>query len=581
MLTELRIKNFAIIESLTLPLAPGLNVLSGETGAGKSIIVGALGLLLGERANADLIRTGADRATVEGSFDCRDRPEVPALLDERGIEVEESVVMLKREIASGGRARAWVNGTAVNATMLGEIARHLVNLHGQHEAQALLDADSQRRILDAFAGADESANAVRAAYDDVHAVRREIADLARRRAEAGKRADYLRHVAREIEDSKLSPGEDERLEDEARRLEHAEELRSLANGIVAALDGEEASVLPQLAGILRSLTALQRIDPALQRLRESYDAGYYALDALARELERYERTVELDPARLEVVRQRRDLLYGLTKKYGATIADVIEAGREARSELDILDSAELDLRSLHAREAAAMGRLTASAAALSDLRRSASIRLAAAVDEMLPELGMPGGRFEVARTTLPEIGPHGAEDIGFRVSLNVGHDPRPLERVASGGELSRVMLALKTILARLDRVPTLVFDEVDAGIGGRVGLQVGETMRRVAAFHQVFAISHLPQIAARAHHHIVVSKGARGGVTTADIAVVTDDERVVEIARMLGGDPESTVSLAHARELLHHAMPAAPAAGSPPAPSPMTPARTRQRRAGK
>ncbi|MGH9884935.1 MAG: AAA family ATPase, partial [bacterium] len=290
MLTELRIKNFAIIESLTLPLAQGFNVLSGETGAGKSIIVGALGLLLGERASADVIRTGADRATVEGVFDVSDRAELKALLDERGIDVDESVVVLKREVTAG-RARAWINGTAVNAGMLAEIGRLLVNLHGQHEAQTLLDAEAQRRVLDAFAGATEAAAHVKEAHESLAAIIREIADLTKRRAEAERRADYLRHVVREIGDAKLTDGEDARLEAEAHRLENAEELRSLASGVAGALDGEEEAILRRLGDVARHLTALQRIDPSLSRLQEAYDSAYYALEAMARELEEYEAAV--------------------------------------------------------------------------------------------------------------------------------------------------------------------------------------------------------------------------------------------------------------------------------------------------
>jgi DNA repair protein RecN (Recombination protein N) len=552
MLTELRIRNFAIIESLTLPLARGFNVLSGETGAGKSIIVGALGLLLGERASADLIRTGADRATVEGVFDVADRPEIATLLDERGIDAEDSLVVLKREIAAG-RARAWVNGTTVNAGMLAEVGRLLVNLHGQHEAQTLLDGEAQRRILDAFAGATELAREVESAYEALAASRREIADLRRRRAEAEKRADYLRHVAQEIEGARLVDGEDVRLEDEARRLENAEELRELATGISSAIEGDEDTVLERLGTVERHLSSIQRIDPTLARLQELYDAAYYNLEALARELVEYESSVELDPARLDEVRRRRDLLFKLTKKYGASLGEVMEAGRQARAELDLVDSADLDLRTLEERERAAETTLRERSAALTATRAAASERLGNAVGDVLPNLGMPDGRFHVALVPAREIGPAGAEHVEFRVSLNVGHEERPLARVASGGELSRVMLALKTILARLDRVPTLIFDEVDAGIGGRVGLQVGETMRRVASYHQVFAITHLPQIAARGHHHILVSKGARGGVTTADVAVLEGEPRVTEIARMLGGDPESDVSRAHARELLESA----------------------------
>ena len=552
MLTELRIKNFAIIETLTLPLARGFNVLSGETGAGKSIIVGALGLLLGERASADLIRTGAERATVEGVFDVTDRPEIQAVLDEHGIEVEDGTVVLKREIAPG-RARAWINGTTVNASLLAQVGRLLVNLHGQHEAQTLIDPEAQRRILDAFAGATQQAAEVRQSHDELSSIIREIGELTKRRADAERRADYLRHVVKEVSDAKLTEGEDVRLEDEARRLEHAEELRSLASGIAAALDGEEESVLPKLSALSRQLATIQRIDPTLSRLQDSYDAAYYALESLARELEEYESTVELDPARLEDVRRRRDLIFRLTKKYGSSLADVIRAGDDARAELDLVDSAGLDIRQLETREREARSALNERAAALTKLRRAGAKRLADAVDAILPELGMPDGHLTVSLQPAKTIGASGAEDVEFCVSLNVGHEPRALSRVASGGELSRVMLALKTILARLDRVPTLIFDEVDAGIGGKVGLQVGETMRRVASHHQVFAITHLPQIAARAHHHILVSKGARGGVTTADVAVMRDDGRVAEVARMLGGDPESEVSRAHARELLDSA----------------------------
>jgi DNA repair protein RecN (Recombination protein N) len=549
MLTELRIRNFAIIESLTLPLARGFNVLTGETGAGKSIIVGALGLLLGERASADLIRAGAEKASVEGAFDVADRPEIRALLDERGIDADEDIVVLKREVSTG-RARAWINGTSVNAGVLAEIGRLLVNLHGQHEAQTLLDADAQRRILDAFAGAADEAAAVKAAHDDLAATVNEIADLTRRRAEAERRADYLRHVVSEIVDARLTDGEDARLEDEANRLENAEELRALARGVVGGLDGEEDTVLQKLDTISHHLAKLQRIDPSLARLQEQYDAAYYAVESLARELEAYEESIDLDPSRLDTVRRRRDLLFRLTKKYGGTLAAVIQTGDDAKRELDLLDSAGIDLRELESRERAARAALKEHAAALTSLRAAAATRLARAVDEVLPDLGMPDGHITVALVPLGEIGATGAESVEFRVALNVGHDPRPLARVASGGELSRVMLALKTILARLDRVPTLVFDEVDAGIGGRVGLQVGETMRRVASDHQVFAITHLPQIASRGHHHILVSKGARGGVTTADVTILDGDARIAEIARMLGGDQESDVSRAHARELL-------------------------------
>jgi len=553
MLTELRIRNFAIIEQVSLPLSAGFNVLSGETGAGKSIIVGALGLLLGERASADLIRSGADKATVEGVFDVSNLKGIVQLADERGIEVEDETLVLKREIATSGRGRAWINGTTVTATVLAEIGRLLVNLHGQHDAQTLLDNESQRRILDAFGGAESQAAAVRRTFGELSSVRREIANLSTRRAEAEKRADYLRHVAREVEEARLSPGEDTKLEDEARVLENADELRTLASSLSELLSGEEASVMSQLGVAQRPLSSIERIDPSAARMQELFDAGFYALQELSRAVEDYAGSVELDPSRLEQVRRRRDQLFGLLKKYGPSLENVMEAGSNARAELDLIDTAQFDLANLNAREGDLRKKLVSEAEKLSDMRLSAAKKLAKAVDALLPSLGMPDGRFRVTLTSRDEPNFEGAEDVEFRVALNVGHEDRPLARVASGGELSRVMLALKTILARVDRVPTLIFDEVDAGIGGRVGLQVGDTLRRVAGEHQVFAISHLPQIAARAHHHIVVAKGAKGGVTTADITVLEGTSRVNEIARMLGGDPESKVSRAHAKELLESA----------------------------
>ncbi|MDQ3808662.1 MAG: DNA repair protein RecN, partial [Chloroflexota bacterium] len=403
----------------------------------------------------------------------------------------------------------------------------------------------------------------RQAYETLSAVTQEIASLATRKREAERRADYLRHVVQEIEDARLTAGEEAQLEDEARRLEHAEELKSLADGMATALDGEDGA-LAMLASMQRSLAAIQRIDSSLGRLQELYDSGFYALEELSRELADYARGVDLDPARLEEVQRRRDLIFRLTKKYGPSLADVIETGRRARAELDLVDTADLDLRQLERRQGEARQALQVEAGGLTTLRTEAAARLSGAVDQILPDLGMPDGRFHVALLTRAEVAATGSEDVEFRVALNIGHEARPLARVASGGELSRVMLALKTILARLDQVPTLVFDEVDAGIGGRVGLQVGDTMRRVATHHQVLAITHLPQIAARAHHHIVVTKGARGGVTTADTRVVEGPARVAEVARMLGGDPESEVSRAHARELLESAAVELPVAASVP-----------------
>jgi DNA repair protein RecN (Recombination protein N) len=550
MLSELRIRNFALIDRLSVRLGPGLNVLTGETGAGKSIIVGALSLLLGERASSEVVRSGEERASIEGVFEVDGRDDLARLLDERGIEADDGVLVLKREVAAGGRSRAWVNGSPATASLLGEIGRMLVDLHGQHEHQTLLRRDEQRAILDAYAGTGDLVARVRAAHGAVADLRREAADLERRRREALQRADFLRFQADEIEKAALAPGEEEALEDEARRLSHSEELTSLSAQLYDAVTGSDRSILGTFGHLSRAVDHLLRIDPSQEGVRELYDTAYYALQELGERMERYAQTVEHDPARLDEIRRRQDLIFRLRTKYGGTIDEVLAIGRAARDELDLIDGADFELGALQKRLRHAAAELESLAAELTARRTEAAARLADEANAVLPDLGMSGGRFEVARLPLAEAAAFGAEEVEFRVSLNRGFDPRPLSFVASGGEMSRIMLALKTILARLDAVPTLVFDEVDAGIGGRVALQVGDKMREVAGSHQVFAITHLPQIASRATTHLLVSKHERDGRTATEVATLEDDERIREIARMLGGDPESAVSLEHARELL-------------------------------
>jgi DNA repair protein RecN (Recombination protein N) len=551
MISELRIRNLAVIEDVSLRLFPGLNVLTGETGAGKSIIVGALSLLLGERASSESVRTGAERAAVEGVFELGgEAVAVRALLEDRGIEADDGLLVLKREIAAEGRSRAWVNGSPVTVSVLGEIGRHLVDLHGQHEHQTLLRRDEQRAILDAYGGAGDRVAAVRTVYEALREVREQLESLESRRREVAQRADFLRFQAEEIEAAGLEAGEEQRLEEQERRLAHAEELISLASSLAEALSGGEDTIGDRLGALNRPLDGLLRIDPAQEPLRELFDTAYYAIDELATRLADYASTVEHDPGRLQQVRERRDLIFRLCSKYGSTVADVVRHGEEARAELDLLDVAGFELSALQRRAGELGDQLAEAGSELTAVRIACAARLADEVGAVLPELGMEGGRFSVEAIPLPATGPAGAEEIEFRVALNRGFEPRPLAQVASGGELSRVMLALKTILARLDAVPTLVFDEVDAGIGGRIALQVGEKMRRVAESHQVFAITHLPQIAARAHHHIHVHKADSDGRVATSAAHLDPDARIAEIARMLGGDPGSRVSREHARELL-------------------------------
>ena len=550
MLVELRIRNVAVIDTVALPLAAGLNVLSGETGAGKSLIVGALGMLLGERAATDRVRGGADKATVEGVFEPGAMPALRAMLDERGIDADDETLVLKREIGSNGRSRAWINGSPVTAAVLADVGARLVGVLGQHDARQLVDAEHQRDVLDAFTGAFEVRTRVADAYAQLAALRTRERELEVRRQDAAKRADYLRFVAREIDDTNPVVGEDEALDGEIRRLSHAEELQTLAAQAATAISGDERAALTRLATVRRALVSLERIDPDTGRWQVGFDAAVYALDELERELETYAESIEADPSRLRTLERRRDQLLSLMRKHGPTLQEVIDTGMQVRAELDLVDGGTLDLAAMVDARAAAEGALAEAAAELTRRRQSGAHQLARAVTQLLPELGMPEGRLQVMLTPVDHIGAFGAEQVIFVAALNAGSEARPLGRLASGGELARVMLALSTVLARLQQVPTLVFDEVDAGIGGAVAWQVGALMRRVAKHHQVLAISHLAQIAARAHHHVVVRKSAVGTVTTADTTVVRDEPRVIEIARMLGGDADREVSRAHARELL-------------------------------
>jgi DNA repair protein RecN (Recombination protein N) len=550
MLIELRIENFAVIERLSVSLEPGLNVLTGETGAGKSIVVGALSLLLGERASSESVRTGASRAVVEGVFDVARRPEILALLDEHGLAQEDGLLILRREVAAEGRNRAWVNGSASTAGLVGELGGRLVDLHGQHEHQALLRVDAQRAILDAYAGQAEMVAELRSAYGALRQARRDLEQLEDRRREIEQRADFLRFQLGEIEEAAVDPDEEARLAEESRRLEHAEDLARLAQALHHGLYEGEAAIAGILGAMRRELSQLIRIDPSQESARELLDTAYFSVEELGQRMGDYAGRIEHDPARLDAIQARQDLLFRLKTKYGPTLDDVLATGQRARQELDALETAVFERKALEKAIGHAQATFDAIAAGVTAGRAAAAAALAAEVMKVLPALGLDGARFQVAILPVDPPGPDGAERVEFLVAVNRGFEPRSLSRVASGGELSRVMLALKTILARVDAVPTLVFDEIDAGIGGRIAVQVGAQLREVARHHQVFAITHLPQIASRAHHHLLVLKAEAEGSTTTALQNLRGDDRVRELARMLGGDPESQTSLDHARELL-------------------------------
>jgi len=565
MLTELRVRDLAVIADVTLPLAPGLNVLTGETGAGKSMLVDALALLLGERASSDVVRPGAQKTVIEGAFEftsaalSRLLPPFAAL----GVEAEEGRLVLKREISGEGRSRAWVNGSPTTIGILAQLGAVLVDLHGQHETQSLLRADAQRDMLDAYADAAVERTAVRDAHERLRDVERREGELTARREDVRRKADYLRHVVEEIERAAPQNGEVEALELEAKRLAHADELGRLSRDLEQALDTAGLARAAKLFG------GLARLDPSVARWQELLDGAFAHVEELVQAARDYAAAIESDPQRLGAVEQRRDVLFRLVQKYGPTLPDVLATRDRAAHELELLDTADLDLRQIAAQRETAAADFARACSALTAKRMKGATRLGQAVNELLPALGMQGGRFAARPVPLPAPRSHGAEDVVFEVQLNVGLEARPLAKVASGGELSRLMLALKVVLAQHDAVPTLVFDEVDQGIGGEVGGRVGEALATVAqgasGGRQVLVVTHLPQIAAYANQHLVVAKGARGGIATSDVQGVTGDGRTRELARMLG-DPDMRTALNHAAELLRKTSVSSAARSDTPSP---------------
>ena len=546
MLTELRVRDLAVIADVTLPFEPGLNVLTGETGAGKSMVVDALSLLLGERASADIVRPGADKTIVEGAFEFASavHRHLLAPFAALGIELEEGRLVLKREVLREGKSRAWVNGSPTTIGVLAEIGALLVDLHGQHETQSLLHSDAQRDILDAYADAEVESVAVRDAHTRLKELEQRESDLTSRQAEVRRKADYLRHVLTEIEKAAPKLGEEEALETESKRLAHADELGRLARELEEAMD---AAGLTKAQKILGNLL---RLDPSVSKWQELLDAAFTSSAELAQAARAYASDIEADPERLSTVEQRRDLLFRLQQKHGPSIADVLAARDSAARELELLDTADLDLRAIADERAKAAAEFARATAALTTKRTAGAKKLARAVNKILPALGMPGGRFGANLSPLPSPTVSGAETVTFEVELNAGMGRRALARVASGGELSRLMLALKVVLAEHDAVPTLVFDEVDQGIGGEIGGRVGEALTVVSqGGRQALVITHLPQIAVYADQHLVVAKGKKAGVATSDVTVAQGEARVKEIARMLG-DADMDTARRHAVELL-------------------------------
>ncbi|MDH7486288.1 MAG: DNA repair protein RecN [Anaerolineae bacterium] len=565
MLAELHIQNFAIIEDLHLSLGPGFNVLTGETGAGKSIIIEAVSLLLGERADQEVIRAGAQRAEIEAVF--IPEPHVAAalapLLTEHGLEGDDEELILAREVRRGGRSVGRVNGRAVSSQLLQEIGELLVDIHGQGRHLSLLRVREHVNLLDRYAGLEglradfaEQARALRR-------VRQELAELRRDERELARRMDLLTFQVNEIQAAQLREGEEEELKAERNRLANAEQLTRLTEEVCQALEegtAEQSSALDLLGQAIQQLGRLERIDASLQPLRLEAERTAEALQELARSLRAYGDGIEYSPRRLAQVEERLGLIYSLKRKYGDSIAEVLAFGAAARQELDSITHAGERIEELETEEERLLRTLGRLGSELSSRRQEAAERLAAAVEAELADLRMARARFGVAITQVDDptgayvdgrrlaFDATGLDRVEFLVSANPGEPLRPLVKVASGGETSRLMLALKTVLSHADATPTLIFDEIDAGIGGRVGATVGQKLWRLTVppeeaaswpRHQVLCVTHLPQLAAYGDVHIEVNKHVVGERTIATAEPIQGEARLQELTQMLGTDTDA------------------------------------------
>ena len=552
MLNLLRVSGFALIDEVEVPLGPGLTVITGETGAGKSILVEALGLLRGSRASAEMIRAGCDEARVEAVFELPAGWEVRERLLAEGRAVEDGLVV-RRAVARSGRGRIHLGGSLASAADLAASVGKLVDITSQHDQHLLTDADSQLAILDAFAGNSVALVEVREAYQALSDARAELASFdadARARAE---REDLLRFQLSELEQAEIQPGEDDVLRAERERTKGAEKFLAACSRGEEVLYSSDDAVSGRIAGVAREIAALAQLDPALLPVVETLRSAQAQVEDSAGELGRYASSIRFDPERLTEIEERLFLIGRLIRKHGGSVAAAIERREAISRELAALGSFEEGLAARKAAVEVAMKRMTALCEQISEQRRKAARVLGRRMDETLRDLGLAGARVPIAVEDRDEPGPRGKDRVRFLFAPNRGEEPRPLDRIASGGELSRVMLAVKQALAKEDEALTYVFDEVDAGVGGGTAEVIGRMLKSTAAHRQVLVVTHLPQIAAFADHHISVTKETSKGRTTIHVAVLTGAERGDEIARMLGGSSPSPEAAAHADEMLRRA----------------------------
>ncbi len=558
MLTAIRIKNLALVTDLTLELQPGYNAITGETGAGKSIIIGALNLVLGERADRTLIRAGSDACSVESVFDISKlHAPLAAFLEENGLEpCEDGQLTLKRTFSTGGTNRQFINGSATTLAVLAALGQWLVDIHGPHDHQSLLNAGRQLDILDAFGGLREHREAFAVLLRRRAALEAEKVALIVDEKTYAQQLDILRFQTSEISAARLQPDEEARVQEEHRRTSNAARLIELSQNALGLLSESDDSLLAQSGLLGRALQDLQRLDPAAANLVSSHEQSTAVLRELQQELSHYADRLDIDPARLKELETRLDLIHSLKRKYGSTLAEVIAFGEASHGKLRQLEQRDAELARLNAALKSLEAELWRAGHDLSSRRRKLIPQLARAVIKQLKDLGFAQSHFDVTITSLApdspgpvaQISASGLDAVEFQFAPNAGETPRPLRAIASSGELARVMLALKTVLAEVDKIPVLVFDEVDANVGGETANAVGQKMRHLAKQRQILCITHLAPVAAHASAHYLVAKRLSDGRTISEISLVDRKGRVTELARMLGG--QSDAARRHAEELL-------------------------------
>ena len=561
MLEDLTIKDFAIIDQITIEFSKGFTVLSGETGAGKSILIGALSFLLGGKAEVSQIRSGSVEASVSGTFllDNPD-PEMKSWLTEHGIEAENNRVLLRRFIRLNGKSGAWIGSVPATRSDLAEFSAFLIDIHGQHEHQSLMKVSEHRKFLDSRAGITDEVRAFTSLYTSLIEKRRILEQLNSDDGERLRKIDMYTFAVKEISDANLKDGEDENLAEEEARLASYEKLYSGIESVREMLDGSEESAVPLLKRIRRENQTIAALDKTIAALDTRLENAFYELSDIAEEFNSYSQKLVYDPARLAEVQERLSLIYDLKKKYAssqsAPLSEIFDYLEKAQTMLEQLGSGAQNKEALAEEIAELEKRVYIAAKKISEKRQNTGSILSNEVSNILKTLGMGNARFSVNITEKAgsnveqRCGPFGMDNIEFLISANAGSPLLPLARIASGGELSRVMLALKTIFARIDTVPTLVFDEIDTGIGGEVAVAVGSHLKKLAASRQIFCITHLASIAVYADNQIKIEKGIEEGKTSSHVREVRGEERAAEIARMLSGDSDSEQSLEHARSML-------------------------------